>query len=252
MNDPRGLPRILLVEDEPTSAAFLAAALRAIPAQVDVAPDMATALRMANQHAYGLWMFDATLPDGSGGELLGRLQQDFSDVPAIAHTASEDPTQLADLARRGFQEVLQKPLPGAAVQAAVRRVLGLPATSAPAPLDPMGGPVPVWDDRAAASALNGNDAHVATLRGLFIAELPSARERITAAARSRNFEAVAAELHRLRASCGFVGAAKLDTMVKALERDPANPVLMEHFDEAARETLMQPQAPGTRSSQTSR
>lgn len=241
MNVPLPPPRILLVEDEPTSAAFLAAAARATPAQVEVAGNMATALAMANRQRYGLWLFDAHLPDGSGGELLSRLQTSFPDVPAIAHTASNDPAQRVELERAGFLEVLHKPLPAASIQTAVRRVLGLPD---PAPADPQAtGPVPLWDDQAAATALNGNDAHVATLRGLFVAELPQACERIGWAANTGDLETVGAELHRLRASCGFVGAAKLGALVQALQREPSSTELLGRFAEAARATLTQ--LPGT-------
>lgn len=240
MNDPRGLPRILLVEDEPTSAAFLAASARVIPALVDIAPDMATALRMASQKAFDLWMFDASLPDGSGTELLRRLQVNSPGVPAIAHTASNDPSQLAALTDAGFNEVLRKPLPAAEVQAAVRRAIGLPVPGTVTAVGAADGPVPLWDDRAAATALNGNNAHVATLRGLFIDELPQACERIATAAQAGNFDAVGAELHRLRASCGFVGAARLVMLVKLLQSEPSNPGLMERFEEAVRETLARP------------
>ncbi|KIQ97993.1 response regulator [Lysobacter sp. A03] len=238
MNDPHGLPRILLVEDEPTSAAFLAAAARAAPAHVDIAPDVATAMTLARQHTYALWMFDATLPDGSGSELLRRLRQDSPGIPAIAHTAGDDPSQLAALADAGFTKVLRKPLPTAEVQAAVRRALGLPVPAATNEPGTAHAAVPVWDDRAAAAALNGNDEHVATLRGLFLDELPQACERIAAAAHTGNFDTVGAELHRLRASCGFVGAAKLVVLVKLLQAEPSNRQLMERFEAAARETLV--------------
>ncbi|QOW18929.1 response regulator [Lysobacter ciconiae] len=240
MNDPRGLPRILLVEDEPTSAAFLAAAARATPAHVDIAPDLATALVLASRNTYELWMFDATLPDGSGSDLLQRLREDRPGVPAIAHTASDDAAQLAALAGAGFIEVLRKPLPTAEVQAAVRRALHLPAHAAVTDPRTAETTVPMWDDRAAAAALNGNDEHVAILRGLFLDELPQACERIAAAVRADNVETVGAELHRLRASCGFVGAARLAVLVKRLQGEPSSPELLERFVDAARGALSQP------------
>ncbi|MEO6169589.1 MAG: response regulator [Lysobacter sp.] len=242
MNDPRPVPRILLVEDEPTSAAFLAAATRALPAQVDIAGTVAAALTMTGNQAYDLWLFDATLPDGSGEALLMHLQERFPDVPAIAHTASDDPLQLAALGRAGFREVLRKPLPGPAVQAAVRRVLGLPP--AQAAISTTSDAPRCWDDEAAARALNGNALHVATLRGLFLAELPQARQRIGEAVAVGDADAVGAELHRLRASCGFVGAARLDALVQALQRAPLDQTLFAAFAQAAQATLDAPPEPG--------
>src|SRR5690606_33004214 len=67
-------PRILLVEDDPTSRAFLQAATEALPAVVDIAGSVAEALALATRHAHALWLIDAHLPDGSGSELLRVLR----------------------------------------------------------------------------------------------------------------------------------------------------------------------------------
>ena len=81
-------PRILLVEDDPTSRAFLQAATESLPAHVDSAVTVAEALALAARHDYALWLIDANLPDGSGSGLLARLRAQAPSVPAIAHTAS--------------------------------------------------------------------------------------------------------------------------------------------------------------------
>jgi len=223
-----GLPRVLLVEDDPASFAFLAAAVQAVPAEVDTAATVADALAVADRRHHDLWLFDANLPDGSGEELLGALRHGRRDVPALAHTASEDRHALEALRAAGFDGVLVKPLPAATVQAAVRDRLGLASTA--------GAADPVWDDEAAANSLNGNREHVATLRQLFIAELPHARERVAHAARAGDADAVRAELHKLRASCGFVGAARLAGVVAALHERPADADLLADFETAAAET----------------
>lgn len=234
-------PSILLVEDDPTSRAFLAAAVRAIPAEVDGADSLAAALALARSRRYELWLFDANLPDGDGRALLAQARGEQPDVPALAHTASNDPAIRDALLAAGFREVLVKPLPAAAVQAAVRRTLGLdtPATatgSAGAETRPL------WDDDAAASALNGNREHVATLRELFVAELPQTRERVLASARTSDREATRAELHKLRASCGFVGAARMAEAVQALQLQPDAADALERFDRAAVATLARAEA----------
>lgn len=229
MNSP-DFPRVLLVEDDPSSRVFLGNALRAVPVEVDSADCVAAAMALAGAQGYALWLFDANLPDGDGIGLLARLRARQPQVPAIAHTASDDAVALAALRTAGFVEVLVKPLPTAAVQAAVRRVLGLDAAAAV-------GTQVLWDDGAAATALNGNGAHVESLRGLFLAELPQARERIATAARAGDTEALRGELHRLRASCGFVGAARLGAVVQALQQRPGAAELQAQFDEVAQATL---------------
>lgn len=237
MSTTPALPRILLVEDEPTSCAFLAAATRAVPAEVDVADSIAAALALARSGRYDLWLFDASLPDGNGSDLLARLQDDHPTVRAIAHTASNEPELLRALGRAGFEEVLVKPLPATAVQAAVRRILGLPVDGVA--IADAAGARPLWDDEAAANALNGNRAHIETLRALFVAELPQARQRIMNAIREGHAETVGAELHRLRASCGFVGATRLGLLVQALQQAPHDTGVLARFDTAAGETLEQ-------------
>lgn len=231
MKTPQVLPRILLVEDEPTSRAFLAAAARAIPAEVDEAADLAAALALAHTTRYDLWLLDANLPDGSGSELLARLQREHPAVPGIAHTAASDAGVLQALSAAGFTDVLLKPLPAATVQAAVRRVLGLSADGAS--IAGAAGDRPLWDDDAAANALNGHRSHIETLRSLFLAELPQARQRITAAASQGDVDAMSAELHKLRASCGFVGAVRLGMLVQALQQAPRDAGVLALFDAAA-------------------
>src|SRR5688572_8031636 len=148
-------PRVLLVEDDPISRSFLAAALAAIPAEVDAADGVAAAVALASSQDYALWMIDARLPDGSGSELLARLRDKHPHTPALAHTAAHESTILDALLAAGFGEVLVKPMPAATVQAAVRRLLGLPAGSARTDAVADGGPLPLWDYEAAARALNG-------------------------------------------------------------------------------------------------
>lgn len=245
MNLPPGdLPRILLVEDDAVSRAFLAAAAEATPARVDSADSIHAAVTLAARHRYALWLVDANLPDGRGVELLARLRADDAHAAAVAHTADTTRAAADGLIAAGFGEVLVKPLPAAAVQAAIRRALGRPSGS-PVSTDPaaLGPKLPVWDDAAAARALAGNTAHVATLRGLFLGELPGVVDRIERAAATGDAESISAELHKLRASCGFVGAARLAAAAQALGTGPRSDALLARFREAARDTVDQAPSP---------
>ncbi len=231
--------RILLVEDDPTSRAFLTAALRALPAEVDGADSRAAALVLLATQVYDLWMFDANLPDGDGSGLLEQARRRQPDVPALAHTASNEPALLEALSTAGFNQVLVKPLPATAVRSAVGRALGLDPAAMVANVVEVGIRL-VWDDDAAAAALNGNRAHVDTLRQLFLAELPHTHARILASAREQDRQAMHTDLHKLRASCGFVGAARLAGAVRALQARPDDPNELARFDGAAQDTLTKP------------
>ena len=231
-------PRVLLVEDDPVSCAFLTAAVQAVPAEVDSADTLATALSLAQAQDYALWLFDANLPDGSGAELLGKLRGRHPHTPALAHTATGECDVHDALIAAGFLEVLVKPLPASAIQGAVRRVLGMVCESGGhTGALPAVGTLPLWDDEAAALALNGNRSHIATLRGLFVEELPHLRERIDVAVHGGDLDGVRASLHKLRASCGFVGAARLGEAAHALHLQADSPAMLARFDQAAHDTL---------------
>ncbi|MDQ3038573.1 MAG: response regulator [Pseudomonadota bacterium] len=217
MNDPNpaSLPRILLVEDDPISAAYLAEVLTSLPAQVDVAGSVAKALTITGIHRHALLLIDAHLPDGRGASLLQALRAQGVMAPALAHTAAAEASLRDELLAAGFVEVLHKPLGMLELTQALRRHL-------PQVLAPPGTSVtpPCWDDAAALAALGGQRANVDALRGLFVEELPGQRHRITRACIERNGTAVLDELHRLVASCGFVGAARLGHVVRVMQATP--------------------------------
>ncbi|MBW8849805.1 MAG: response regulator [Xanthomonadales bacterium] len=252
----------MLLEDDPVSAAFLASALEALPARVDVAGSLAEARRRAD--GCDLWLFDAHLPDGDGASLLAELRACGLRTPALAHTAETRREPLDALIAAGFDAVLLKPLSVAALQAGVRRALGDPDGSTPAgmppetpieasleppleaPLEPparriagvgVGAKLPVWDDAVALRALNGSRAHVAAMRGLFLQELPTAAGCVIADARLGDVAAIRAQLHRLQASCGFVGAARMAAAVDALRARPGDGEALARFEAAVQDTL---------------
>lgn len=233
-------PRILLVEDDPTTAAFLAAAAEALPASVDTIHTRAAACAQARNIVYSLWLVDAHLPDGDGAGLLAELRAGGLRTPAIAHTASREESLHRALHDAGFDAVLVKPLAAAALRAALAGALagsgGLRvAEGAPLHLAGPGHTPPAWDDEAALRALNGELAHVQALRQLFLDELPAARIQVLEACEQGRHEAARKALHRLRASCGFVGASRLGQAVATLQELPSSESARAAFDAAAQE-----------------
>jgi len=229
-------PTILVIEDDATSAAFLAAAAEALPAVVDVAGSLATARVAAGQHDYRLWLIDANLPDGSGIELLRLLRTDGHRAAAIAHTAAHERSALDGLIDAGFDDVLVKPLTAAQLHAAIRQALGQAGGAAPSSEDGRDA-APVWDDAIAAAALKGSFANVQILRKLCLGELPQARDDIGDAFRRGDRHELHRVLHKLRASCGFVGARRLDQAVRALQDAPGSQAALDLFNAALQDTL---------------
>ena len=200
-------PRLLLLEDDPVSAAFLRQALGALPVDVRHADSLAAARVLADPGQV-LWLFDARLPDGHGADLLSELRQRGWQVPALALTAEDHPEALARLRQLGFLRVMAKPVTARALQHVVREWLP--------------GPTPAWDDTMALAALGGSQSAVDSLRGLFLAELPTQAREVSAALAQGDFGRANDQLHRLKASCGFVGAGALLQAVQALSRAPGD------------------------------
>lgn len=226
-NDPTW-PRLLLVEDDPVSAAFLRDAASALPAEVHVAGNLAEARRAIAAMQFDLWLVDAHLPDGHGETLLDANHAGPA-TPALAHTASSEPALREHLLTAGFVDVLCKPLGIGELHAALRRQLGATAR--------VEEPRPAWDDAAALRAMGGEPGHVATLRALFLQELPGQRSRIRGFATAGDEVGIRAELHRLTASCSFVGAAGLAAVVRELQASPLRPQALQRFDAAVDELL---------------
>lgn len=249
-------PRILLVEDDAVTRAFMIAALEALPAAVDAAASVADACAIAGAGAHDLWLFDANLPDGDGAGLLAQLRAAGLTTPALAHTAAREVVMLDALRAAGFVDSLVKPLTAVTLQSAVRAVLhrmplskqeDADGNTAQAgdfdatPADAVSiGALPIWDDVAALAALKGQSSHVAALRKLFLDDLCTAHDTIDNAARDGDVDTLRATLHRLYAGCGFVGAARLDCAARALGARPQCRETLAVFDAAAQATLSSP------------
>ena len=218
-----GAPRILLVEDDAPSRAFLAAALAGLPARVDTAPGAGEALVLAaTRGAFDLWLLDAHLPDADGGALLAALRLLAPATPALAHTATRDSDYEASLRALGFDGVLVKPIALAVLRTTVRDTLArlsrAGAGTAVAVAEPT---ADGWFAEQAATRGNACKRR-ATLRALFHAELPAQRALVERALASGDIASASEVLHRLRASCGFVGAAALGAAVRTLQADPGS------------------------------
>jgi DNA-binding response OmpR family regulator len=230
--------KLLLVEDDDTSAAFLLEALALLPAQVDLAGSIGQARELALNARHDLWLVDAHLPDGDGLACLRALRA-LRDTPALAITAGAPAAELDALCAGGFVEVLLKPVSIALLQATVLRVLAIAAPEPPAARieTPTGGKQPVWEQQRALAAIGGNATSLAKLRQLFLEELPLQRAELSLAQANGDARAIGALVHKLRASCGFVGAARLAQAVEALSAAPLDADALQGFEFAAEDTL---------------
>ncbi|MEO8743056.1 MAG: response regulator [Lysobacteraceae bacterium] len=219
---------LLLVEDDAVSRGFLNHALQSMPSTVvDTANDATQAIAIVRGHSHALWLLDANLPDASGEQLLHDLRMLRSNIPALCLTAEVQRERLDGLRAAGFVDVLQKPLTIAALHAAVRRAIN---GSVSASIEQQ---AQVWDDAQALAALGGNVAAMHAMRSLFIAELPAQTETIARAIAHDDADTVREQLHRLKASCGFVGSLRLLEAVRGLHDMPLDAERAHYFQKQA-------------------
>jgi DNA-binding response OmpR family regulator len=238
-------PRLLLVEDDDTSAAFLSQALALLPARVAVAGSLRQARELESAERHALWIIDAHLPDGSGLECLQALSAMREGVPALAVTAGAPREEIEALWAGGFAQVLMKPVSMADLHAAARRVLALRAreegaTGYAQSIAPLPGKQPVWEQQRSLAAMGGNAVSLARLRQLFLSDLPAQRVELGIAQASGDAAVVGALLHKLRAACGFVGASRLAQAVEAMSAAPLDTAALQAFEFAAEDTTTTP------------
>ncbi|WP_438482359.1 response regulator [Oleiharenicola lentus] len=101
----------LVVEDDAAQRAHLADLLEPLGVQVDLAPTCAAAEELAAQHNYDVAFFDFNLPDGTGLELLRRLQAADRRPALIAMVTAHESVTIRDACLdAGCAAYLAKPL----------------------------------------------------------------------------------------------------------------------------------------------
>ena len=132
------MPRILLVDDEPSIRAALTRALERDGHQVLAASDGRQALEIATRESPELVVTDIRMPVMDGLELLRHLGQLEPPIPVVIMSAYASPEATAEAKRLGAYAVLAKPFKLPELRAAVQRALGernAPATGAPDPME---------------------------------------------------------------------------------------------------------------------
>ena len=101
--------RILVVEDEPRIAAFLAQGLREEGHRVELAADLSGARAAFDTGRFDLLLVDRRLPDGDGLDLIRELRWKHRAVPAICLTARDSVPDRVEGLVGGADDYLVKP-----------------------------------------------------------------------------------------------------------------------------------------------
>ena len=121
---------IVVADDDRVIVALVAEALRKAGFQVFPAFDSMQAMLGARQHNPKAIILDVGMPGGSGMDVLKKIKamNKLSQIPIIVLTGATDQAVRDQAMAAGAEEFLTKPVDIAAVLAAVRRALGLPAS----------------------------------------------------------------------------------------------------------------------------
>lgn len=238
------MKRALLAEDDPVSRSFLCEALALSGWEVEAFERGESAAEAAIARPFQVLILDLNLPGADGIATLRRIRNLDShasaDAPALALTADDRPDQHRQLRHAGFDAVATKPLSMARLDALLLSLTGpTPAphtvpTSAPQAMMSL----PIWDDAGALPSVGGQTDILAALRHLLLGDLPAQRTTVLAAPDSQQARET---LHRLRAACGFCGAARLAHIVRVLETQPTPaPEMLEQFAQTIETMLSTP------------
>lgn len=197
---------VMLIEDDEISLYFMTEAISLLPVQLYTCKSFAEAKTALQQHQFDLIISDINLGDGS---LFHAAALFPAHAKKIAISAEITPSITSQLTAIGIYTALTKPMSIAQLHQAIGTALNLDAAP--------GNDTALWDTQKALLALGNNLEILNTLKSLFKAELPSMLDQINQSYVLGNFSKISETLHKLKASCGFLGANKLLAECDALD-----------------------------------
>lgn len=197
---------VLLIEDDEISQAFMAQAIALLPANCITCSSFSEAHELCHNTTIDLIISDLNTADGSLFEHSNCLP---ASCKILAVSAEINASIIERLRKLGIREVMAKPMSITALNQRVARLLESDSMKEPL----------IWDTQKALQALGHNEQILASLKQMFSAELPLMMSHIQQAFDSQQPEQIHEILHKLKASCGFLGASRLLQECSHLDAD---------------------------------
>jgi CheY-like chemotaxis protein len=120
-----GQPRILVVDDHADTLNVMQRLLQRLGYAVSTADGVESAMSLATGEAFDLVISDLGLQDGTGHELIQRLQRSGKRIPSIAVSGYGMKEDLAQSHQAGFAAHLTKPVSSQLLKATIERLLAV-------------------------------------------------------------------------------------------------------------------------------
>jgi two-component system aerobic respiration control sensor histidine kinase ArcB len=218
---PKGLIRVLLVEDHAIAAKMASYVLESLNCHIDHAPNGQTAITLAGQHRYDLIFMDVGLPDISGLEVTQHIRLNAAaNMPIIALTAHVDGDDKQHCIDAGMNAVLCKPL----IKEKAEDILNafIPhrqnvqeAKQKIEPKNPINSKAIDLD--AARQTMGNKDAIIIEMLEMLKDSLPEEVKQLQAAYKKEDWAAIQALAHRIKGGCNYCGTMRLQKICASLE-----------------------------------
>jgi two-component system sensor histidine kinase/response regulator len=205
--------RILLAEDNEVNQQVALHQLRMLDHDVDLAPNGVEALKLFDQNEYDAVLMDIHMPELDGYATtaeIRRRQGKGKHIPIIAMTANALPEDREKCLAAGMDDHLAKPVQASALVRALERCTANAEEANTEPLPPATNLQSIVDA--------GMGDIIPRLIEIFLETAPLDIEKAVAAVRSSQATDLEEAAHKLKGSCGNLGAARLRDLCQQLEK----------------------------------
>jgi two-component system sensor histidine kinase/response regulator len=212
--------RILLAEDNVINQKVAVRTLQKLDHEVVVAANGLEALAAMETTAFDLVLMDVQMPELGGLETTGRVRQreqgTGQHIPIVAMTAHAMKGDRERCLAAGMDDYLAKPIQNAELY---RVLAGLTQTAsrAPTPLPAQAAAAPAFDRRAALARLDGDEALLQEIAGIFLIDGPRYFKEMQRAMSDGDGQALSRWAHTLKGSTAYLGAADATAAAVRLE-----------------------------------
>jgi CheY-like chemotaxis protein/HPt (histidine-containing phosphotransfer) domain-containing protein len=205
--------RILLAEDNLVNQQVALYQVRMLDHQVDLATNGIEALKLFDKHSYDAILMDIHMPELDGYAATAEIRRregNGKHTPIIAMTANALPEEREKCLAAGMDEHLPKPVQARALVRVLEQCIANTESEKTDPLPQATDLQPLID--------SGMGDIIPRLIEIFLETAPRDVEKLKAALRNSHVADLEDAAHRLKGSCGNLGAARLRGFCEQLEK----------------------------------